>query len=49
MATVMRDVTGRGMGCVDPKLLLLGGAGGIGPMLLSGGRLTTEQQGDIYL
>ena len=40
-----------GIGCARPRLLLLGGDGGrsAGPLLLSGGRLTTEQRSGIFL
>jgi hypothetical protein len=45
--TEMRDASGRGMGVCRPRLLMLGEGGG--PLLLSGGRLYTEQTRDILL
>ena len=43
-ATELRDANGHGVGTARPRLLLLGSK-----LLLSGGRLTTEQQGGIFL
>jgi hypothetical protein len=43
----MNDTTGRGMGVARPRMLMLGN--GKGPLLLSGGRLYTEQTRDILL
>ena len=43
----MNDTTGRGMGVARPRMLMLGN--GKGPLLLSGGRLYTEQTCDILL
>ena len=45
-ATEMRDTSGRGVGCARPRLLLLRAGG---PLLLSGGRLTTESMTGIFL
>ena len=43
-ATELRDANGHGVGTARPRLLLLGSK-----LLLSGGRLTTEQQGGVFL